>query len=49
MKHDAAAYNLYRIDGSPGAFTCEVVSRGLRPTGAVAEANRYELSWSDGQ
>jgi 3',5'-cyclic AMP phosphodiesterase CpdA len=46
MKHDAAAYNLYRIGGSPGAFTCEVVSRGLRPTGAVAELNRFELSWS---
>jgi 3',5'-cyclic AMP phosphodiesterase CpdA len=46
MTHDAAAYNLYRIGGSPGAFTCEVVSRGLRPTGAVEELNRFELSWS---
>jgi hypothetical protein len=46
MTHDAAAYNLYRIGGSPGAFTCEVVSRGLRPTGAVEELNRFDLSWS---
>jgi 3',5'-cyclic AMP phosphodiesterase CpdA len=43
----AAAYNLYRIGGSAGAFTCEVVSRGLRPNGAVAEISRYALSWSD--
>jgi 3',5'-cyclic AMP phosphodiesterase CpdA len=48
MKHDAAAYNLYRIGGSAGAFTCEVVSRSLRPTGEVVEINRYALSWSDG-
>ena len=48
MKHDAAAYNLYRIGGGAGAFTCEVVSRSLRPTGEVAEINRYALSWSDG-
>jgi 3',5'-cyclic AMP phosphodiesterase CpdA len=47
MKHHAAAYNLYRIGGSPGAFTCEVVSRSLRATGEVVEINRYVLSWSD--
>jgi hypothetical protein len=46
MTHDAAAYNLYRIGGGPGAFICEVVSRGLRPTGAVEELNRFDLSWS---
>jgi 3',5'-cyclic AMP phosphodiesterase CpdA len=40
------AYNLYLIDGKPGAWTCEVVSRGLRPSGAVAEVNRYPLSWA---
>jgi 3',5'-cyclic AMP phosphodiesterase CpdA len=29
--HDEpAAYNLYRIDGGPGAWQCEMVSRGLR-------------------
>jgi hypothetical protein len=37
-------YNLYLIDGKPGAWTCEVVSRGLRPSGAVAEVGRYPLS-----
>jgi 3',5'-cyclic AMP phosphodiesterase CpdA len=43
---DAAAYNLYRIAGEPGAFACEVISRGLGPTGAVVELNRFELSWN---
>ena len=28
---DPAGYNLYRIDGSPGAWKCEALSRGLRP------------------
>jgi 3',5'-cyclic AMP phosphodiesterase CpdA len=29
--HDEpAAYNLYRIDGGPGAWQCEMVARGLR-------------------
>jgi 3',5'-cyclic AMP phosphodiesterase CpdA len=42
----AGAYNLYRIDGGPGAWRCEVVSRGLRPSGAVTELNRLVLSWS---
>jgi len=41
-----AAYNLYRIGGEPGAFTCEVVSRGLGPTGAVTEVGRFDLSWT---
>jgi 3',5'-cyclic AMP phosphodiesterase CpdA len=45
-KHHGAAYNLYRIGGGPGAFTCEVVSRGLRPTGAIAQLDRFDLSWS---
>jgi len=26
---DPAAYNLYRIDGTPGAWRCEAISRGL--------------------
>jgi hypothetical protein len=41
----AGAYNLYLIGGGPGAWTCEVVSRGLRPSGAVAELNRFPLAW----
>jgi len=44
-RHQAAGYNLYRIDAAPGAFTCEVVSRGLVATGAIAERDRFELSW----
>jgi 3',5'-cyclic AMP phosphodiesterase CpdA len=44
-KKRAGAYNLYLIGGRPGAWTCEVVSRGLRPSGAVAELNRFPLSW----
>jgi 3',5'-cyclic AMP phosphodiesterase CpdA len=44
----AGAYNLYLIGGKPGSWTCEVVSRGLRPSGAVAETGRFPLSWSQG-
>jgi len=44
-KRRAGAYNLYFIGGRPGAWSCEVVSRGLRPSGAVAELNRFALSW----
>jgi 3',5'-cyclic AMP phosphodiesterase CpdA len=44
-KRRAGAYNLYLIGGSPGAWTCEVVTRGLHPSGAVAELNRFPLSW----
>jgi len=45
MKH-AGAYNLYRIEGGPGAWRCEVVSRGWRPSGDVGELSRRALSWS---
>jgi 3',5'-cyclic AMP phosphodiesterase CpdA len=37
---DAAAYNLYRIKGLPGAWSCEVVSRGITPAGEVIEQKR---------
>jgi hypothetical protein len=46
-KNRAGAYNLYLIGGRPGAWSCEAVSRGLRPSGAVAELNRMPLSWSE--
>jgi 3',5'-cyclic AMP phosphodiesterase CpdA len=46
IKHHAGAYNLYRISGGSGGWRCEVVLRGLRPSGAVAELNRFALSWS---
>ena len=32
---DAAAYNLYAIDGAPGAWRCEMTSRGIDAAGAV--------------
>jgi len=46
-KRRAGAYNLYLIGGRPGTWSCEVVSRGLRSSGAVAELDRYPLSWSE--
>jgi len=44
-KQRAGAYNLYFVGGGPGAWSCETVSRGLRASGAVAELNRFALSW----
>jgi len=41
---DGAAYHLYRIDGSPGAWRCELVSRGIDANGAVVEQKRMMLS-----
>jgi 3',5'-cyclic AMP phosphodiesterase CpdA len=40
---DAAAYNLYRIDGAPGAWHCEVIARGVTPGGEVMEQKRRML------
>jgi 3',5'-cyclic AMP phosphodiesterase CpdA len=44
--HDEpAAYNLYRIDGGPGAWHCEMISRGLRASkDGIAELNRQILT-----
>ncbi|MDO9410950.1 MAG: metallophosphoesterase [Pseudolabrys sp.] len=41
--HDAAGYNLYRIDGAAGAWRCEMVSRGIAAGGAIAERRRITL------
>jgi 3',5'-cyclic AMP phosphodiesterase CpdA len=42
--HERAGYNLYRIEGEPGAWRCEVISRGLvTPTGSIAELGRRVL------
>jgi 3',5'-cyclic AMP phosphodiesterase CpdA len=41
--HDAAGYNLYRIDGRPGGWTCEVERRGLNAAGAVVECERFAM------
>ena len=43
MSKDAAAYNLYAIDGAPGAWTCEMISRGMSRAGEVMELNRMKL------
>ncbi len=39
----AAAYNLYRIDGTRGAWKCELISRGLASSGEVAQQKRFML------
>jgi len=41
---DAAAYNLYAIDGSPGAWSCEAIARGINPAGSVVEQKRFMIS-----
>ena len=43
MDKDDAAYHLYRIDGAPGAWRCEVMSRGMTASGEVVEEKRFEL------
>jgi 3',5'-cyclic AMP phosphodiesterase CpdA len=41
--HDPAGYNLYRIDGRPGAWTCGVERRGLDAGGAVTTCERFTV------
>jgi len=42
---EPAAYNLYRIDGSAGAWRCEAVTRGFRPGAErITETDRRELT-----
>jgi 3',5'-cyclic AMP phosphodiesterase CpdA len=43
MSKDAAAYNLYAIDGAPGAWTCELISRGIGSAGAVIQRRRLKI------
>jgi 3',5'-cyclic AMP phosphodiesterase CpdA len=43
MSKDAAAYNLYAIDGAPGAWTCEMTSRGVGSAGTVMQQRRLKL------
>ena len=43
MDHDNAAYHLYRIDGAAGDWRCEVISRGITPSGEVVEEKRFPL------
>lgn len=37
-------YNLYRVDGAPGAWTCEMTARAIVSGGGVAERERIKLS-----
>jgi 3',5'-cyclic AMP phosphodiesterase CpdA len=37
------AYNLYRIGGAPGRWTCEMETRGITDTGAIATIAKREL------
>jgi 3',5'-cyclic AMP phosphodiesterase CpdA len=46
LSHDAAAYNLYRVDGAPGAWRCEMVSRGFADGGRIVESTPVSLSAS---
>lgn len=39
----AAAYNLYRIEGSSGAWRCEAVTRGVAADGRTVELVRRQL------
>jgi 3',5'-cyclic AMP phosphodiesterase CpdA len=41
---DAAAYNLYRIEGAAGAWHCEMISRGITEVGDVVEQKRMILA-----
>jgi 3',5'-cyclic AMP phosphodiesterase CpdA len=41
--HDPAGYNLYRIDGRPGAWTCDVERRGLGADGAVTTGEQITM------
>ena len=40
---NAAAYNFYTIGGSPGAWSCEMISRGISSAGAVEQQRRLKL------
>jgi len=40
---DAAAYNLYAIGGEPGAWTCDMISRGIGADGTVQQQRQLKL------
>jgi len=40
---DDAAYNLYRVDGTRGAWRCEVITRGLASSGDITQQKRFTL------
>jgi 3',5'-cyclic AMP phosphodiesterase CpdA len=41
---NAAAFNLYVIDGTRGAWRCEMISRGITPKGAVEQQRRRKIA-----
>jgi 3',5'-cyclic AMP phosphodiesterase CpdA len=41
---EAAAYNLYRIEGAAGAWTCEMIVRGVDDGGTIKERRRVRLA-----
>jgi 3',5'-cyclic AMP phosphodiesterase CpdA len=41
---DPAAYHLFNVSGGPGAWTCELISRGLDADGSVGERLRRRLA-----
>ena len=41
---EAAGYNLYRIDGGPGTWRCEVATRGFADGEKIVELARRELN-----
>jgi 3',5'-cyclic AMP phosphodiesterase CpdA len=44
-RYEPAAYNLYAVDGTPGAWRCEMIARGLTGDGgSVGELKRISLS-----
>jgi hypothetical protein len=43
--HNAAAYNLYKIGGEHGAWTCQMIARGITPDGNVVEQQRMEIKF----
>jgi 3',5'-cyclic AMP phosphodiesterase CpdA len=43
--HDPPGYHLYRIEGQPGSWRCEIVARGLGADGeTMAEIRRTSLA-----
>ncbi len=38
-----AGYNLYRVDGAQGAWSCDMIARVLTPEGRVVERHRMKL------
>jgi len=47
MDKDAAAYHLYAIDGTRGAWRVELIARAVTPDGNVVETKRMMLGEED--